>query len=127
MESPSSNMHIVARICLERSTSCFINDFQKQPTRGILKKRCSENMQQIYRRTPMPKCNFNKVALLCNFIEITLRHGCYPVNLLHIFRTPFPRNISGWLILDFVFQVISEKTLCSNDFTKNLKEIFICQ
>ena len=26
-------------------------------------KKYSENMQQIYRRTPMPKCNFNKVAL----------------------------------------------------------------
>ena len=24
--------------------------------------RCSENMQQIYRGTPMPKCDFNKVA-----------------------------------------------------------------
>ena len=36
---------------------------QKQPSRGVLKKRCSENMQQIYRRTPTPKCNFNKVAL----------------------------------------------------------------
>ena len=24
--------------------------------------RCSENMQQIYRRTPIPKCDFNKVA-----------------------------------------------------------------
>ena len=36
---------------------------QKQPFRGVLKKRCSEKMQQIYRRTPMPKCDFNKVAL----------------------------------------------------------------
>ena len=36
--------------------------FEKQPTRGVLKKRCSENMQQICRRTPMPKCDFNKVA-----------------------------------------------------------------
>ena len=35
---------------------------EKQPPRGILKKRCSENMQQIYRRTPMLKCDFNKVA-----------------------------------------------------------------
>ena len=34
-------------------------DAQKQPSRGVL---CSENMQQIYRRTPMPKCDFNKVA-----------------------------------------------------------------
>ena len=25
----------------------------KQPSRGVLKKRCSENMQQIYGRTPM--------------------------------------------------------------------------
>ena len=29
------------------------------------------------------------------FIETTLRHGCSPINLLHIFRTPFPRNTSG--------------------------------
>ena len=35
---------------------------QKQPPRCVLKKRCSENMQQTYRGTPMPKCDFNKVA-----------------------------------------------------------------
>ena len=27
---------------------------QKQPSKGVLKKRCSENMQQTYRRTPTP-------------------------------------------------------------------------
>ena len=37
---------------------------QRQPCRGVLKKRCSENIQQIYSRTPMPKCDFNKVANL---------------------------------------------------------------
>ena len=26
-----------------------------------------------------------------NFIEIALRHGCSLVNLLHVFRTPFPK------------------------------------
>ena len=36
--------------------------FQKQPSRGIPKKRFSENMQQIYKRTYMPKCDFIKVA-----------------------------------------------------------------
>ena len=55
-------------------------------------------MQQIYRRTPMPKCDFNKVA-----IEITLRHGCSPVNLLHIFRAPFSKNTSGPLLLFYTF------------------------
>ena len=48
----------------------------------------------------MSKCDFNKIALLCNFIEITLQRGCSPVNLRHISRTPFPKNISGALLLD---------------------------
>ena len=36
---------------------------QKQPSRVVLKKRCSENIQQIYRSTHMPKCDFNNAAL----------------------------------------------------------------
>ena len=28
-------------------------EHQKQPARGVLRKSCFENMQQIYRRTPM--------------------------------------------------------------------------
>ena len=40
-----------------------MNKIQKQSTRGVLRKRCSQNMQQIYRRTLMPKCDFNKTAL----------------------------------------------------------------
>ena len=43
------------------STDKFI--FQKQPFWGVLKKRCSEKMQQIYRRAHMLKCHFNKVTL----------------------------------------------------------------
>ena len=40
------------------------------------------------------------VKLLCNFIEITLRYGCSPVNVMHIFRTPFPKNTSGRLVMN---------------------------
>ena len=39
------------------------NKVQKWPPRVVLRKRCSENMEQIYRRTPMLKCDFNKVPL----------------------------------------------------------------
>ena len=39
------------------------------------------------------------IKLLCNFIEITLRHGCSPINLLPIFRTPFTNKTSVWLLL----------------------------
>ena len=35
---------------------------QKQPSMGVLRNRCSENMLQIYRRTPLPICDFNKFA-----------------------------------------------------------------
>ena len=35
---------------------------QKQPYKGVLRKKYSENIQQFYRRTPAPKCDFNKVA-----------------------------------------------------------------
>ena len=35
---------------------------KKQPSRGVPRKRCFENMQYVYRRTRMPKCDFNKVA-----------------------------------------------------------------
>ena len=39
------------------------------------------------------------IKLLCNFIEITFWHGCSPVNLLYIFRTPFLKNTFGRLVL----------------------------
>ena len=34
------------------------------------------------------------------FIEIAI--GCSPINLLHVFRTPFSKNISGGLLLIFI-------------------------
>ena len=69
------------------------------PSRCAPRKWCSENMQQIYRTTHIPKCDFNKVAL-----QVTLRHGCSPVYLLYIFRTPFRENTTGGLLLqtDFI-------------------------
>ena len=37
------------------------------------------------------------IKLQSNFIKIALRHGCSPVNLLHIFRIPFLKNTSSGL------------------------------
>ena len=39
---------------------CCFN--HRQSSRGVLRWRYSENMHQIYRRTPMPKFNFNTSA-----------------------------------------------------------------
>ena len=40
----------------------FQNSFQKQSSVGVLMKRCSENIDKLYRRTLMPKCAFHEVA-----------------------------------------------------------------
>ena len=61
---------------------------QKQPPRGVFRKRCSENMQQIYLITPM--CDFNKVAL----------------QLYWIFGTPFPKSTSDGLFLFFIISLL---------------------
>ena len=39
-----------------------------------------------------PCRNVVSIKLQSNFIEITLQHGCYLVNLLHFIRTTFPKN-----------------------------------
>ena len=53
-------MKLFAKIVNGKNVKLY---FQKQPFKGDLRKKCSENMQQIYRRTPMPKCDFIKVTL----------------------------------------------------------------
>ena len=40
------------------------------------------------------------MKLQSNFIESALRHGCFPVSLLHIFGTFFSKNTSGGLLLE---------------------------
>ena len=51
-----------------------------------------------------------KYDLQSNFIEITLQHGCSPVNLLHIFRILLPKSTSGGLLLKVKGkQIISSK------------------
>ena len=50
------------------------------------------------------------IKLHSNFIEITFRHGCSPVNLLYIFRIPFLKNISGWLFLKHLKLLLKNET-----------------
>ena len=43
--------------------------------------------------------DFVTTELQGNFTEIALRHGCSPINLLHIFGTPFLKNTFELLLL----------------------------
>ena len=75
----------------------LIHFLKKQPSRDVIRKWCSENMQQTYRRTSMPKCDFNKVAkqLVWNHTSAWV----FSCKFAAIFRTPFSKNISGRLLL----------------------------
>ena len=44
------------------------------------------------------------LKLQSNFNEIALRHGWSPVNVLHIFKTPFLQNTSAWLLLNIFIE-----------------------
>ena len=81
-----SGQHLIESIILYKYFK-----IQKQHSISVLKKKFSENMQQIYRGTPMPKR------------EIALRHVCSHVNLLHIFRKYFPKNTFEELLLKILF------------------------
>ena len=65
---------------------------QKQPFRGVLKKRCSENIQKIYRRPSPSPCDiiggrgsYGAGGLFIpppTFSKIILCQGCFPGNSL---------------------------------------------
>ena len=59
------------------------------------------NISRTLFRNNRPEVFLGKgvLKIYSKFIEITLRYGCSPVNLLHIFRTPFPKNTFGWVFL----------------------------
>ena len=60
------------------------------------------NFSSFVMRLKVQNCNiFYAIStkLQSNFIEVKLRHVCSPVNLLHIFKTPFTKNTFGRLLL----------------------------
>ena len=69
---------------------------QKHPPRGVPRKSVPKICSKVTGERPCRSAVSMK--LVCNFSEITLRRGCSPVNMLHIFRTPF-LNTSEWLFL----------------------------
>ena len=73
---------------------------KKQPSRGVLRK----GLLKIYSKFTGEHLYWSVISikLQSNFIEITLWRGCSTVNWRHIFRTAFPRNTPGWLLLVFL-------------------------
>ena len=87
------------------------NLIQKQPSKGV-----------------HPCRSALSIKLLFNFIEIALQHGCFPVNLLHIFRTSFTENTYGGVLLLisvlFLFALSYFPRLLKQSLSLNLRLLF---
>ena len=70
-----------------------------------------------------PSRSVISIKLLCNFIEITFWHGCSPVNLLHISRTPFSKNSSVQLLLTILLYLLLTLHFVPQTLSKKLKTL----
>ena len=91
--------------------SCNIQILRSTRSEVFLRKRILKICSKFTGEHPCR--NVISIKLLCNFIEIALRHGCSTVNVLHIFRTPFPQNSFGgiWILLLDLTTIMNELTL----------------
>ena len=88
-----------------------IPSFQKQLSGGVLRKRCSENMQQVKGEHP------------CRSVIST---ECSPVNLMRIFWTPFTKNTSRGLLLSFSWHWFSSSNLVVRRSYRNTNSKIPC-
>ena len=74
-------------------------------------------MQQIYKRTPMPKRDFNKVTK-----QLYWNHTSgwvFSCKFAHVFGAPSSKNTSGWLLLWRPLKRNKIQTLFHSWFTRN--------
>ena len=62
--------------------------------------------------------NVISIKLFSNLIEIAFWHGCSPVNLLHIFRTPFYKNTYEGLLQLLLLRAASTHFVAIFPFTQ---------
>ena len=62
------------------------------------------------------------IKVQSNFIEITFRHECSPVNWLHIFRTSFLKNTYGRLLLSLFTYLENIRKPKFREFQRRKKE-----
>ena len=119
-------------------TRLAFDEKQKQPFGDVLTKRYSKNMQKINRRTPMSKCDFNKVALstlLRSYFGMVILLYFYCIFSEHLFvSTPlegyFRKNVSGqdsyswWCYIEFHQITRRSKTIFSFSNKGTLKNLF---
>ena len=94
---------------------------QKQPSTGILRKRCSENTHKFTAEHPLRGAI--SIKLQSNFIDITLWHGCSAVNLCVFSEHLCLRHTSRGLLLGLVHKYFINP--CSTIYLLEKNLIFV--
>ena len=108
--------------CIENRTNCW-KRWSLQNNHPTAEKMSESSRPEVFLRKGVlkicgkftgdyPYRSAISIKLLWNFIEIAIRPGDSPVNLLHIFIIPFYESTSGWLLLKWILAIrISENVL----------------
>ena len=100
----NTSYHLTRILFMKRSISVLLQIFRSSRSEVFLRKVILKICNKLTGEQPCR--NAISIKLQSNFIKITLRHGFSPVNLLHIFRTPFTKNTCAWLFLKYPTCVI---------------------
>ena len=96
--------HLSHALTLRMLSSLYINCLEEGcthlPETEAFIQRCSYKKVFWNYAANLQENTHAEVWFQSSFIKITLWHGFTHVNLLHIFRTPFPKNNFGWLLLN---------------------------
>ena len=79
-----------------------------------------------YKLKAVPQDFLLKDALLCNFIEITLPHGCSPVNLLKVFRIFFLSERLRGTAPDKLIVTVEKKKKAWNTINETNSLVIVC-
>ena len=108
---PCERMHSSKIIfdTFEISTTAETRDLSWQPPEVSCKKTCSQNSQE----NTCIKVSFLIKLQACGLWPATLLkkrlwYRCFPVNFTEFLRIPFLQNISGWLLLSWLYWKKSE-------------------
>ena len=96
---PAAGLYVFSS-SIRKNIICQTNTFRSSHPEVFLVKRVLRRCSKFTGQHPWR--SMISIKLQSNFIEITLRYGCSPVNLLHVFRTLFSKNTFRWLHLYFL-------------------------
>ena len=94
------------RSCVTWKHLNFFANFRTEPFLLFFKQQFSHDIRHIYKPVQLQKQPYRGVLTKRISNETALCHGCSPVNLLQIFRTSFPNNTFGGLLLQLLRKLL---------------------